>query len=81
MSTRRRHTGRVKIDFAKIEEFAASELAASALAAAKGCDWTLTKHSALYRCRSGLYTLCLTWHGPNRETLTSTMRNLRLEVA
>ncbi|MBZ9678918.1 hypothetical protein [Mesorhizobium sp. ES1-1] len=81
MSPRRRNTGRVKIDFAKIEAFAASELATDALAAAMGCEWKLTKHSALYRCRNGLFTLCLIWHGPNRETLTSTMRNLRMEVA
>ncbi|RWG12248.1 MAG: hypothetical protein EOQ55_27230 [Mesorhizobium sp.] len=81
MSQRRRHTGRVKVDFAQIEALAASELATSALAAAMGCDWTLTRHSALYRCRDGLYTLCLVWHGPNRETLTTTMRGLQLEVA
>jgi hypothetical protein len=81
MSARRRNIGRVKIDFAKLEAIGSAQLAGDALAEAMGCAWTLTRHSALYRCRDGLYTLCLIWHGPNRETLTKTMRGIRLELA
>lgn len=81
MSARRRNTGRVKIDFAKLEGIGASQIAGDALAEAAGCAWTLTRHSALYRCRDGLYTLCLIWHGPNRETLTKTIRNIEIKLA
>lgn len=80
MSPRRRRTGRVKIAFEKIEAIAAAELVENAFAKVMGCQWTLTKHSALYRNKAGLYTLCLVWHGPERQTLTSTMRGLKLEA-
>ncbi len=79
MSMRRRRTGRVKIEFSKIEEMAAQHLAASALASAMNEAWRLTKHSALHRRKDGSYTLCLVWHGENGATLTSTMRGLQLE--
>lgn len=81
MSVRRRRTGRVKVPFHLIEKIAAEELANDALASAINDDWRLTKHSALHRCKDGSYTLCLIWHGSGRRTLTSTIRNLRLEDA
>ena len=77
----KRRVGRVKVDFAHLEALAASELAADKLAAAMGTDWKLTRHSALYRCKGGLYTLCLVWHGADGQTLTATMRNIELEAA
>lgn len=78
MSARRRHTGRVKIPFSSIEMLAAEALANSALAGALGGTWTLTKHSALYRCKNGSYTLHLVWHGATGQTLTSTIRGLEV---
>lgn len=79
MSARRRRTGRVKVPFHLIEKIAAEQIAESALAAAMNEDWRLTKHSALHRCKDGSYALCLIWHGSGKRTLTSTIRNLRLE--
>lgn len=82
MSRRRRLTGRAKIPFSAIEAIAAQEIAEDALArvtAERG--WKLTRHSALYRCRDGRYTLCLVWHGADGSTLTSTTRGLILEGA
>lgn len=78
MSIRRRHTGRIKVPFDTIEKLAAEALANEALAAAVDTSWTLTRHSALYRCKDGRYTLCLIWHGNAGQTLTSTMRGLQL---
>ena len=79
MSARRRFTGRVKVAFEAIERIAAEEIADMALAKAVSADWALTKHSALYRCKNGSYTLCLVWHAADGKTLTSTTRNIRLD--
>ena len=81
MSARRRNTSRVRMSFEEIETLSGTKLAGDALAEAMGGVWTLTRHSALYRCRDGLCTLCLIWHGPNRETLTKTVRGIQLELA
>lgn len=81
MSLRRRHTGRVKVAFSEIEALAVNEIAGDSLAQAIGGDWTLTKHSALYRCKDCTYTLHLVWHGADNATLTSTTRGLVLEGA
>jgi hypothetical protein len=78
MSLRRRHVGRIKVAFSEIEALAANEIAGDSLANAIGGDWTLTKHSALYRCKDGTYTLNLVWHGSGGFTLTSTTRGLLL---
>jgi hypothetical protein len=80
MSARRRLVGRQKIQFEHIEKIAAGELADMALAKLSDTRWRLTRHSALYRCKDGSYTLQLVWHGANGQTLTSTTRGLRLEV-
>lgn len=77
MSPRRRHVGRVKVAFETIEAIAAEEIASCALAAAFETEWRLTRHSALYRCRDGRFTLCLVWHGAKGQTMT-TMRDLEL---
>lgn len=76
MSVRRRRTGRLKIPFSSIEA-----LSNSALASALNGPWTLTKHSALYRCKNGTFTLHLVWHSTAGRTLTSTLRGLRVEAA
>ena len=82
MSRSRRKVGRLKVAFSRIEALAARQLADDAFAQAMGCrDWSLTKHSALYRCKDGSYTLCLIWHSGQGQTLTSTTRGIRLEVA
>lgn len=75
-----RRTGRLKIEFAVIEEIAAKQLATYALSKARQTVWTLTRHSALYKRKDGSYTLSLIWHGSDGETLTSTIRNIRLEA-
>lgn len=80
MSRRRRMTGRVKVPFSAIETMAASEIAENALAGVtEERGWILTRHSALYRCRDGRYTLCLVWHSAGGSTLTTTIRGLTLE--
>lgn len=81
MSVRRRRTGRLKIPFSSIEAMAAEALSNSALASALNGPWTLTKHSALYRCKNGTFTLHLVWHSTAGRTLTSTLRGLRVEAA
>jgi len=81
MSPRRRRTGRVKIAFEYIEAIAAAELADDALATAMGERFTLTRHSALHRCRDGRYTLCLVWKGSGGSTLTRTIRGIEVEGA
>ncbi|MBE7186471.1 MAG: hypothetical protein INR68_18925 [Methylobacterium mesophilicum] len=78
MSARRRRTGRLKIPFSSIEAMAAGELADSALVKALGGNWSLTRHSALYRCKNGSYTLHLVWHSDEGRTLTSTIRGLQV---
>lgn len=77
MSRRRIHTGRVKVDFAVIERFAADALQDSPLRVI-GRDWTLSRKSALHRCKNGTFTLCLIWRSVDGMSLTSTHRGLRL---
>jgi len=80
--SRRRRTGRVRIAFEVLEKLAAQYMREDALAQAMGSEgWTLTRHSALHRCKNGTYTLCLIWHSGTGLTFTSTTRGLRLEVA
>lgn len=81
MSMRRRRTGRLTVPFGEIEKLAALAIADSALAGALAETWTLTRHSALHRCKDGSYTLHLVWHGSAGTTMTSTTRGLVLEDA
>lgn len=78
MSRRRAHTGRVKVDFAVIERFAAEALKDAPLRVI-GRDWALSRKSALHRCKNGTFTLCLIWRSAEGLSLTSTHRGLRLE--
>ncbi len=80
MSRRRHRVGRVKVDFAVIEKFAADAKADNALAALAD-SWELSRKSALHRCKNGTYTLCLIWKSPDGMALTSTYRGLVLEAS
>lgn len=76
----RRRIGRVRIDFAVIERFAAEVLADSAFRHVNA-DWKLSRQSALHRRKDGSYTLCLIWKSADGMTLNHTSRGLRLEQA
>lgn len=80
MSYRRRHVGRVKIDFAVIEKFAAEAIDDLPLAVISE-NWALSRKSSLHRRKNGTYTLCLIWKSPEGFTLNSTMRGLVLEAS
>jgi hypothetical protein len=77
---KRQRTGRVNVDFAVIEKFAATEIGEHPLAAA-GRNWKLSRKSSLHRRKDGSYTLCLIWRSEEGMQLTSTMRGLQLERA
>lgn len=77
MSRRRRHVGRVKVDFSVIEKFAAEAFPDTPLAVISE-RWSLSRKSALHRCKNGTYTLCLIWKSPDGMALTSTYRGLVL---
>lgn len=75
--SKRFRTGRVKIDFAVIERFAAQE-AASAILPADDGTWTLSRKSAIHRCKNGSFTICLIWTR-GTMSMSSVIRGVRLE--
>lgn len=75
----RRRSGRVKVDFAVIERFAAEAIEETPLAVVRD-DWSLSRRSSLHRRKDGSYTLCLIWKSGDGMQLTSTHRGLRLET-
>lgn len=74
---RRRRAGRVRIDFAVIEQFAAKVLPEVALGSGRD-DWVLSRKSSLHRRKDGTYTLSLIWKSGECMALHSTIRGLRL---
>lgn len=76
MSRRRRHTGRVSVDFAVIEQFAA-RVEKDVLF---GDGWTLSRKSSLHRCKNGSITACLIWRSSLGNQLSAIYRGLQLEV-
>lgn len=75
----KRRIGRVKIDFAVIERFAALESVRTPMSTF-GEEWALSRQSSLHRRKDGSYTLCLIWKSCDGFTLSSTYRGLRLEA-
>jgi len=76
--SRRRRTGRVRLDFSVIERFAVMALEEMNLTAfADGM--TLQRTSSLHRRRDGTYTLVLIWKAADGLRVSSTYRGLRLE--
>lgn len=75
--SKRFRTGRVKVDFAVIERFAGLE-AASAILPANDGTWTLSRKSAIHRCKNGSFTVCLIWTSGSLS-MSSVIRGVRLE--
>ena len=78
--SRRRRTGRVRIDFAVIEQYAAKVLPELAEGAIRD-DWVLSRKSSLHRRKDGTYTLSLIWKSGECMSLHSTIRGLTLSDA
>lgn len=76
--SKRYRTGRVKIDFAIIERFAAQEAAAAILPADDGSPWALSRKSAIHRRKDGSLTVCLIWTRGN-ASMSIVTRGVRLE--
>lgn len=74
--SKRYRTGRVKVDFAVIERFAAGEFASAVRPADEA--WTLSRKSAIHRCKNGTFTICLIWTR-GCVSVTSVTRGVRLE--
>lgn len=77
---KRRRTGRVKVDFSVIEEYAAFWFDHMPFAD-QAERWTLSRKSTVHRRKDGTCTLCLIWVSDDGHRLTSTHRGLRLEAA
>lgn len=75
--SRRRRTGRVKVDFSVIEQMA-TEALPTLFPAHTHDALTLAKTSSLHRRKDGSYTLCLIWKAGDNLTLHTTLRGLRL---
>lgn len=76
--SRRRRTGRVRLNFTVIERFAALALEDLKFAALVR-DMELQKTSSLHRRKDGSYTLVLNWKSAGGLRISSTYRGLRLE--